>query len=95
VCSSNKIRRRKRAGQSGEKRNSLAFQSGNPKERGHLVVEGLDGRNCLEETGYDGMECIRLRQSGDQLRTLLITEMNLHVRQKAGRFVTILAAVGV
>lgn len=75
--------------------NSLAFQSGNPKERGHLVVEGLDGRISLKATEYDGMECIRLDQSRDQWRTPVITEMDLHLRQNAGRSVTILAAVGV
>ena len=41
------------------------------------------------------MECIRLAQSRDHWRILVITEMDLHVRQKAGRFVTILASVGV
>jgi len=41
------------------------------------------------------MESIRLGQRRDQWRTLVITEMALHVRQKAGRFVIILAALGV
>jgi hypothetical protein len=60
-----------------------------------LVVEGLDGRIGLKETGYDGMESIRLGQSRDQWRTLVSTKMDLYVRQNSGRFVTILAAVGV
>lgn len=67
-------------------RNSLAFYSGNSKERGHLVVEGLDGRIGLKETGYDCMECIRLGQSRDQWRILVITKMALHVRQKSQTF---------
>jgi len=77
-------------------RNSLAFQSGNSKEScRHQVAEGLDGRIGLKETGYGGMECICLGQSRHHWRTLVITEMPLHIQQKSGRFVIILAAVGV